>query len=83
VVVIEHNLDVIKTADWVIDLGPEGGELGGRVVAEGTPEEVAACDHSYTGQFLRRVLDPAKVEEARRRLTRQPAGAVGAGLAGR
>ncbi|MDR5676031.1 MAG: excinuclease ABC subunit UvrA [Armatimonadota bacterium] len=83
VVVIEHNLDVIKTADWVIDLGPEGGELGGRVVAEGTPEEVAACDHSYTGQFLRRVLDPAKVEEARRRSARPPAGAVGAGLAGR
>ncbi|MDR7477559.1 MAG: excinuclease ABC subunit A, partial [Armatimonadota bacterium] len=83
VVVIEHNLDVIKTADWVIDLGPEGGELGGRVVAEGTPEQVAACDHSYTGQFLRRVLDPAKVEEARRRSARPPAGAVGAGLAGR
>jgi excinuclease ABC subunit A len=70
VVVIEHNLDVIKTADWIIDLGPEGGELGGRVVASGTPEEVAAQDHSYTGQFLRRVLDPARVEEARRRVDR-------------
>jgi excinuclease ABC subunit A len=82
VVVIEHNLDVIKTADWVIDLGPEGGDLGGRVVAEGTPEEVAAQDHSYTGQFLRKVLDPERVEEARLRLARRAAG-VGAGLAGR
>jgi excinuclease ABC subunit A len=82
VVVIEHNLDVIKTADWVIDLGPEGGELGGRVVAEGTPEEVAAHEGSYTGQFLRKVLDPEKVEQARRRLIPR-AGAVGAGVAGR
>ncbi|MGH7362589.1 MAG: excinuclease ABC subunit UvrA, partial [Candidatus Methylomirabilales bacterium] len=57
VLVIEHNLDVIKTADWIIDLGPEGGDAGGRVVATGTPEEVAACPGSYTGQFLRRVLD--------------------------
>ncbi len=81
VVVIEHNLDVIKTGDWVIDLGPEGGELGGRVVAEGTPEEVAAHEGSYTGQFLRKVLDPAKVEEARRRLAARAA--VGAGAAGR
>src|SRR2546426_8348274 len=56
VVVIEHNLDVIKTADWIIDLGPEGGELGGQIVAEGPPEEVAAMSHSYTGQFLKRVL---------------------------
>ena len=54
VVVIEHNLDVIKTADWIIDLGPEGGERGGRVVAAGTPEEVAEVPESYTGQFLRR-----------------------------
>jgi excinuclease ABC subunit A len=54
--VIEHNLDVIKTADWVIDLGPEGGAGGGRIVAAGTPEEVAACDASHTGQFLRSVL---------------------------
>ena len=52
VVVIEHNLDVIKTADWLIDLGPEGGEEGGEVVATGTPEEVAAVESSYTGQFL-------------------------------
>jgi excinuclease ABC subunit A len=56
VIVIEHNLDVIKTADWVIDMGPEGGSGGGAVVAEGTPEDVAAMDTSYTGAFLRRVL---------------------------
>jgi excinuclease ABC subunit A len=57
VVIIEHNLDVIKTADWVIDLGPEGGDEGGRVVAVGTPEEVAAqTQRSYTGQFLQPVL---------------------------
>ena len=54
--VIEHNLDVIKTADWVIDLGPEGGAGGGRIVVAGTPEEVAACEASHTGQFLRTVL---------------------------
>ncbi len=60
VIVIEHNLDVIKTADWIIDLGPEGGELGGQVVAEGPPEEVAAVRHSYTGQFLSRVLAGAR-----------------------
>jgi excinuclease ABC subunit A len=56
VVVIEHNLDVIKTADWIIDLGPEGGEDGGRVVAVGTPEEVAAVTDSYTGKYLRELL---------------------------
>jgi excinuclease ABC subunit A len=56
VVVIEHNLDVVKTADWVIDLGPEGGDAGGRVVAEGTPEQVAGAAGSSTGQFLRTVL---------------------------
>jgi len=56
VVVIEHNLDVIKTADWVIDLGPEGGEGGGRVIAEGTPEEVAKNKASHTGQYLKNVL---------------------------
>ena len=56
VVVIEHNLDVIKTADWIIDLGPEGGEEGGQVIAEGPPEDVAEVEGSYTGQFLRTVL---------------------------
>jgi excinuclease ABC subunit A len=56
VVVIEHNLDVIKTADWIIDLGPEGGEGGGMVVSSGTPDEVARCTASYTGQFLKRLL---------------------------
>ena len=56
VLVIEHNLDVVKCADWIIDLGPEGGDAGGRIVAEGLPEQVAANTHSYTGQFLRKVL---------------------------
>ena len=56
VIVIEHNLDVIKTADWIIDLGPEGGDEGGTVIATGTPEEIAACEQSYTGQFLKREL---------------------------
>jgi excinuclease ABC subunit A len=60
VVVIEHNLDVIKTADWVIDLGPEGGERGGEIIARGTPEQVAQAEHSYTGQFLARMLDKPK-----------------------
>jgi len=55
-IVIEHNLDVIKTADWVIDLGPEGGEAGGRVVAQGPPELIAACAESHTGRYLARVL---------------------------
>ena len=57
VIVIEHNLDVIKTADWVIDLGPEGGAGGGPVVATGTPEQVAAVEESYTGQFLKKILE--------------------------
>jgi excinuclease ABC subunit A len=57
VIVIEHNLDVIKTADWVIDLGPEGGSRGGSVVATGTPEEVARVEESYTGQFLKKLLN--------------------------
>jgi excinuclease ABC subunit A len=56
VLVIEHNLDVIKCADWVVDLGPEGGEGGGRVVAEGTPEQVARVARSHTGAFLRELL---------------------------
>jgi excinuclease ABC subunit A len=57
VVVIEHNLEVIKTADWVIDLGPEGGDGGGEIVAAGTPEDVVKVKRSYTGQFLKPVLD--------------------------
>jgi len=57
VLVIEHNLDVIKCADWIIDLGPEGGEGGGQVIAQGTPEDVAMCEHSYTGQYLRPMLE--------------------------
>jgi len=61
VVVIEHNLDVVKTADWIIDLGPEGGEDGGQVIAEGPPEAVAEVPRSYTGQFLRRILVPQGV----------------------
>ena len=56
VLVIEHNLDVIKSADWIIDLGPEGGERGGTVIAEGTPEEVSANQKSFTGQYLKQKL---------------------------
>ena len=56
VVVIEHNLEVIKTADWLIDLGPEGGDGGGEIVAAGTPEDIARVKRSYTGQFLAPVL---------------------------
>ena len=57
VVVIEHNLDVIKTADWIVDLGPEGGDGGGQIIASGTPEEVAANKNSYTGRYLAKVLE--------------------------
>ena len=53
VLIIEHNLDIIKVADYIIDLGPEGGDRGGEIIAEGTPEEVCATDASYTGQYLR------------------------------
>ena len=67
-VVIEHNLDVIKTADWVIDIGPEGGDGGGRIVAEGTPEQVAAVKESYTGRFLGPLL--------RGQAARRPQGAL-------
>jgi excinuclease ABC subunit A len=58
IVVIEHNLDVIKSADWIIDLGPEGGEAGGRIVAQGTPEQVARAKGSVTGEFLAKVFAP-------------------------
>jgi excinuclease ABC subunit A len=68
IVVIEHNLDVIKTADWVIDLGPEGGHRGGQVIAQGTPEDLARMPNSWTGQFLAKTLGtfnkPAKKRSA-------------------
>ena len=56
VILIEHNLDVIKVADYIVDLGPEGGDKGGEVVATGTPEEIAACEKSYTGAYLKKIL---------------------------
>jgi excinuclease ABC subunit A len=62
--VIEHNLDVIKTADWVIDLGPEGGDAGGEVVAVGTPEHIAASSTSYTGHYLKPVLEAGRDDDA-------------------
>jgi excinuclease ABC subunit A len=61
VVVIEHNLDVIKTADHIVDIGPEGGDGGGEIVAEGTPEEIARVERSHTGRYLRPMLDARKV----------------------
>jgi excinuclease ABC subunit A len=57
IIIIEHNLDVIKTADWIIDMGPEGGDGGGQVVAQGTPEDVAANPNSHTGRYLARCLE--------------------------
>ena len=60
VLVIEHNLDVIKTADNIIDIGPEGGDRGGRIIAVGTPEQVADVDNSYTGQYLRKELNGSR-----------------------
>jgi excinuclease ABC subunit A len=57
VIVIEHNLDVIKTADWIIDLGPEGGDGGGQIVAQGSPEDVARSAESYTGHFIKKILE--------------------------
>jgi excinuclease ABC subunit A len=62
--VIEHNLDVIKQADWIVDLGPEGGEAGGEIVATGTPEDVAEVEDSFTGEFLRRILPSPAVAAA-------------------
>jgi excinuclease ABC subunit A len=61
VVVIEHNLDVIKTADWIIDIGPEGGDGGGEIVAVGTPEKVAGVEASHTGRYLKEMLKQRKV----------------------
>jgi excinuclease ABC subunit A len=73
VVVIEHNLDVIKTADHLVDLGPDGGEEGGEVVATGTPEEVAAVPSSHTGRFLAELVEPAKRAKPKRaRKRREP-----------
>ena len=54
---IEHNLDVIKTADWIIDMGPEGGVEGGKIIAEGTPEKISESENSYTGNFLKEMLN--------------------------
>ena len=62
--VIEHNLDVIKTADYIVDLGPEGGSGGGTVVCTGSPEEVARVENSYTGQFLKKLLEKKRVENS-------------------
>jgi excinuclease ABC subunit A len=76
VVVIEHNLDVIKVADWIIDLGPEGGEEGGRVIASGTPERVAAVAESYTGSFLARMLEARRRPATRRRVKTKTAATV-------
>jgi len=70
VVVIEHNLDVIKTADWIVDLGPEGGAGGGRIIATGTPEDIAATKGSYTGQFLAPVLETAATSKPSRKKKR-------------
>jgi excinuclease ABC subunit A len=67
IVVIEHNLEVIKTADWVIDLGPEGGDKGGRLVAQGTPEDVADTAESFTGQYLARVLNGGRTKVKKKR----------------
>jgi excinuclease ABC subunit A len=76
VVVIEHNLDVIKTADRIIDMGPEGGEEGGELMATGTPEEIAAVESSYTGQFLRGLVEPkAAPKQPRARRAKLPAAA--------
>jgi excinuclease ABC subunit A len=87
VLVIEHNLDVIKTADWIIDMGPAGGSRGGTVVAEGTPEEVAAVPESYTGQFLQPLLGgagrSATAKAARSARTAKTAKATGAAKAAR
>jgi excinuclease ABC subunit A len=72
VIVIEHNLDVIKTADWVVDLGPEGGDAGGALIAEGTPETVADHPDSFTGQYLRRALGmPEQLRPRRSRASRK------------
>ncbi|RTL54269.1 MAG: excinuclease ABC subunit UvrA, partial [Rhodocyclaceae bacterium] len=67
IVVIEHNLDVIKTADWIVDLGPEGGDGGGLIIAAGTPEQVAGVKASHTGRYLADMLKPAKAATKKRK----------------
>jgi excinuclease ABC subunit A len=68
VVVIEHNLEVIKTADWIIDLGPEGGDGGGEIVAAGTPEDIVKAKRSYTGEFLKPVLARPEARVRKKRI---------------
>ena len=75
VAVIEHNLEVVKTADWIIDIGPEGGDGGGEIVAEGTPEQVAKVKRSYTGQYLTSLLktrQPTAKSKTRKKPVEQP-----------
>ena len=72
VIIIEHNLDVIRSADWVIDLGPEGGEEGGRIVAQGTPEQVAKNKKSFTGQALAEVLAKSSASETKLHASKAP-----------
>jgi excinuclease ABC subunit A len=78
VVVIEHHMDVIKNADWIIDLGPLGGDRGGTIVAQGTPEQVALVEESYTGQYLRRVLPKERLASEKRASKRNGASSNGA-----
>jgi excinuclease ABC subunit A len=73
VVVIEHNLDVVKTADWILDFGPEGGDGGGEIVAVGSPEQVAASPTSFTGNYLATILDRRRERERPRERRRVPA----------
>jgi len=76
VVVIEHNLDVIKTADWIIDLGPEGGAGGGTILTEGPPDEIVKAGASYTGRYLKPVLDAHSGRKARAGVDATPMGRV-------
>ena len=66
VIVIEHNMDVIKTADWIIDIGPEGGDDGGQIIAEGTPETIMKAGNSYTGQFLVKEMEHWQAHQRKR-----------------
>ena len=68
IVVIEHNLDVIKTADWIVDLGPEGGNGGGKIIAEGAPEQVAKMKGTYTGKYIKKVLSKGISARSRKKL---------------